>query len=242
MSKKVAVVTGGTRGIGAAIVRRLSADGFDVIATYAGNDERAKKIQTDTGCGIKKFDVSDYDSCSLSLKEIEDDHGRIDVLVNNAGITNDGVLHKMSYDQWSSVVRTNLDSCFNTCRSVLKGMREREYGRVINISSINGQKGQFGQANYAASKAGMIGFTKSIALENARKSVTANVICPGYIETDMTEQMEQNVLQNIISNIPVSNMGQPDDIANLVAFLASEQSSFITGAVLPINGGQFMGG
>ncbi len=239
---KIAIVTGGTRGIGADIVRGLIAEGHTVIATYHGNDERAKAFQAETGCGIEKFDVSNYEACEKGVKAIEDRYGRVDILVNNAGITQDAMLHKMTLEQWTSVIDTNLSSCFNMCRHVLNGMRERGFGRIVNISSINGQKGQLGQANYAASKAGMIGFTKSVALENARKGITANVICPGYIETEMTGAMNQTVLDSIIKEIPACRMGKTQEIADMVAFVASDKAGFMNGAVLSVNGGQFMGG
>jgi acetoacetyl-CoA reductase len=242
MTKKVAVVTGGSRGIGAEIVKHFCNEGYLTVATYNGSEERAQKIKEETGCEIKKFDVCDFDECGRALQDIENDFGPIDVLINNAGITKDGMLHKMSFEQWRDVLCTNLDSCFNTCRHVIPGMRDRGFGRIINISSINGQKGQLGQANYAASKAGVIGFTKSIALENARKGITANVICPGYIETEMTGKMNKEVLEHIIGNIPMVRMGQPSEVAEMATFLASDKAAFITGAVMSVNGGQFMGG
>lgn len=242
MQKKVALVTGGTRGIGAEIVRFLVKQDYQVVANFAGNEQRAAKLAEETGCFIKKFDAGNFEDTQTAVNDIQNEIGDISILVNNAGITKDGMAHKMSYDDWDDVIKTNLGSCFNTCRAVLPKMRDNGFGRIINISSINGQKGQLGQANYAASKAGMIGFTKSIALENARKNITANVICPGYIETEMTGQMNPDVLESIVRQIPVGHMGATDDVANVVAFLASDQSSFITGAVLPVNGGQFMGG
>lgn len=239
---KIAIVTGGTRGIGADIVRGLMADGYTVIATYHGNDEKAQAFKAETGCEVEKFDVGDFDACAAAVKRIEDRFGRIDILVNNAGITRDGVLHKMTFEQWREVIDTNLNSCFNMCRHVIPGMRDREFGRIINISSINGQKGQFGQANYAASKAGVIGFTKSVALENARKGITANVICPGYIATEMTSAINPTVLDSIIKDIPACRMGTTQEIADMVCFIASDKAGFMTGSVLSVNGGQFMGG
>lgn len=240
MSDKVAVVTGGTRGIGLAITKQLILDGFKVAALYNGNDDAAKKCEQDTGATPFKVDVSDFAACQTVCKQIEDTMGPIAVLVNNAGITRDGMLHKMMEDQWDSVIDTNLKSCFNMCRAVVPYMRDRSYGRVVNISSINGQKGQFGQANYAAAKGGMIAFTKSVAKENAGKGITVNTICPGYIETDMTSAMKPDVLASIIKEIPVGRMGKPEEVADAVSFLASTKSAFITGATLSINGGQLM--
>lgn len=242
MSKKIAVVTGGSRGIGAEIVKHFCREGYITIATYHGNEESAQKIKEEAGCEIKKFNVADFDDCERAFKEIELDFGSVDVLVNNAGITSDGMLHKMTLEQWRNVINTNLDSCFNTCRHVIPGMRDRGFGRIVNIGSINGQKGQLGQANYAASKAGVIGFTKSLALENARKGITANVICPGYIETEMTGKIDKIVLEHIVQNIPMVRMGKPSEVAEMVSFLASDKAAFITGAVMSVNGGQFMGG
>ncbi|MGH1403364.1 MAG: acetoacetyl-CoA reductase [Alphaproteobacteria bacterium] len=237
---KVAVVTGGTRGIGMEISKSLKNDGYVVVATYQGNEDAAQKFKDETGCETVKFDVSDFDQCQSAIDAIEKEYGEIGVLVNNAGITRDGVLHKMPKENWDSVIQTNLTSCFNMCRAIILQMRERKYGRIINISSINGQKGQFGQANYAAAKAGMIGFTKALALESAAKNVTVNVICPGYIATDMTSAMPQEVLDSIIRQIPAMRMGQPEEIGALVSFLASEKAAFITGATLSANGGQYM--
>ncbi len=237
---KVAVITGGTRGIGMEISKALKDDGYTVVATYQGNEEAAQKFKNETGCEAVKFDVSDFDQCQSAMDAIEEEHGEIGVLVNNAGITRDGVLHKMPKENWDAVIQTNLTSCFNMCRAIILKMRERKYGRIINISSINGQKGQFGQANYAAAKAGMIGFTKALALESAAKNVTVNVICPGYIATDMTSAMPQEVLDSIVRQIPAMRMGQPEEIGALVSFLASEKAAFITGATLSANGGQYM--
>lgn len=237
---KVAVVTGGTRGIGLSISKSLKDEGYKVVAVYHGNDEAAQKFREDTGCEAVKFDVADYDACQSALEKIEADFGEIYVLVNNAGITRDGVLHKMSSENWNAVLQTNLTSCFNMCRAIIAKMRDRKGGRIINISSINGQKGQFGQTNYSAAKAGMIGFTKALALESAAKNITVNAICPGYIETDMTAAMPQEVLDSIIRQIPAMRMGQPEEIAALVSFLASDKAAFITGATLSANGGQYM--
>lgn len=236
----VAIVTGGTRGIGYEISKTLKSDGYKVVAVYFGNEEAAQKFRNETGCDAVKFDVSNFEQCEASIKDIEQKFGSIEVLVNNAGITKDGVLHKMAPESWHAVIETNLTSCFNMCRVVINGMRERGFGRIINISSINGQKGQFGQTNYSAAKAGMIGFTKALAMEAAAKGVTVNAICPGYIETDMTAAIKQEVLDSIIRQIPVTRMGKPDEIAACVSFLASEKAGFITGATLSANGGQYM--
>lgn len=237
---KIAVVTGGTRGIGLSISKALKDDGYEVVAIYHGNEEAAQKFRDDTGCKAVKFDVSDYDAVKSAMEKLEQDIGPVDILVNNAGITRDGVLHKMDPENWHAVIETNLTSCFNMCRVVIAGMRERGFGRIINISSINGQKGQFGQTNYSAAKAGMIGFTKALAMEGAAKGITVNAICPGYIETDMTAAIRQEVLDSIIRQIPVTRMGKPEEIAAVVSFLASEKAAFITGATISANGGQYM--
>ena len=240
MEKKVAVVTGGTRGIGLAITKRLIADGFTVATIYNGNDKAAKQCETYTGAKAYRADVTDYDACHKVCEAIEKDLGPIAVLVNNAGVTRDSMMHKMTKDQWDFVITTNLTSCFIMCHAVIAGMRERGYGRIINISSINGQKGQLGQTNYSAAKAGMIGFTKALALESAVKGVTVNAVCPGYIETDMTAEMSEKVLSSIVAQIPVGRMGQPDEIGHVVSFLASEHAAFITGSCVTANGGQYM--
>ncbi|NBX67118.1 MAG: acetoacetyl-CoA reductase [Proteobacteria bacterium] len=240
MSKKVAVVTGGTRGIGASISKALLADGYLVAATYHGNDAAAEAFKAETGASVFKFDVADYAACTAGVAAIEKELGPVSVLVNNAGITKDCMLHKMEPDAWHVVMETNLTSCFNMCRAIVTGMRERNFGRVINISSINGQKGQLGQTNYAAAKAGIIGFSKALALESAAKGITVNAICPGYIATEMTGNMRQEVLDSIIRTIPVARMGKPEEIADIVAFLASEKAAFITGATITANGGQYM--
>ena len=237
---KVAIVTGGTRGIGLEITRSLQNERYIVAAIYHGNEQAAKKAEAETGCATYRLDVSDFDLCQKTVQTIENDLGEIEVLVNNAGITKDGVLHKMSFDDWHAVLETNLTSAFNMCRAVLPAMRSRQYGRVINISSINGQKGQLGQANYAAAKAGMLGLTKSLALESAAKKITVNAICPGYIQTDMTEAMNEDVLNSIISQIPTGRLGHPEEIGALVRFLASPEASFITGATISANGGQYL--
>jgi len=238
---RVAVVTGGTRGIGAAIAKALKEAGYKVAAIYAGNDEAANKFKAETGIPVYKWDVSSYEACAAGLKKIEADLGPVDVLVNNAGITRDGMFHKMDVEQWRSVIDTNLNSLFNMCRPVIEGMRERKFGRIICISSINGQKGQMGQANYSAAKAGELGFTKALAQENARVGITVNAICPGYIGTEMVQAMPQEVLEKrIIPQIPTGRLGTPDEIARCVVFLAAEQSGFITGSTLTANGGQYM--
>jgi len=236
----VAVVTGGTRGIGKEISLALIAAGFKVAAIYHGNDAAAKAFKAETGAEVFKADVADYASCEAVAEKIAKKLGVVSVLVNNAGITRDGMLHKMEPEDWHAVMETNLTSCFYMCRVFMKDMRDAGFGRIINISSINGQKGQLGQANYSAAKAGMIGFTKALALESARKGITVNAVCPGYIKTDMTEAMDSAVLESIIKQIPVGRMGKPSEIAAIVAFLASEQAAFITGATLSINGGQYM--
>lgn len=233
--QKTALVTGGTRGIGAEISKVLKADGYHVIANYAGNKKAADEFEAETGIPTLKFDVSDYQSVAKALKDMD-----IDILVNNAGITRDRMLHKMDVDDWQDVMRVNLDSCFNLCRAIVPSMRLKNWGRVINIASINGQKGQMGQCNYAAAKAGMLGFTKSLALENAIKKITVNAICPGYIETEMTEAMDAGVLENIVKQIPNGRMGKAEEIAAIVSFLVSDKAAFINGATINANGGQFM--
>ena len=238
---RVAVVTGGSRGIGAAISKALKAAGFNVAANYAGNDEAAAKFREETGIPVYKWDVSSYDACAAGLAEVEKDLGPIDVVVNNAGITRDGFFHKMTPDQWNAVINTNLNSLFNMCRPVIDGMRNRNFGRIICISSINGQKGQAGQANYSAAKAGEIGFVKALAQENASKGITVNAICPGYIGTEMVRAIAPEVLEKrILPQIPVGRLGEPEEIARIVAFLAADESGFITGSTLSANGGQYM--
>jgi acetoacetyl-CoA reductase len=238
---RVAVVTGGTRGIGAAISRALKAAGYRVAASYAGNDEAANKFKAETGINVYKWDVSNYDACVEGLKKVEADLGPVEVLVNNAGITKDAPFHRMTPDQWYAVINTNLNSLFNMSRPVWEGMRARKFGRIINISSINGQKGQFGQANYSAAKAGDIGFTKALALEGARAGITVNAICPGYINTEMVQAVPKDVLEkNILPLIPTGRLGEPDEIARCVVFLAADDAGFITGSTLSANGGQVM--
>jgi acetoacetyl-CoA reductase len=238
---RVAVVTGGTRGIGAAIAKALKAAGYQVAAVYAGNEEAAAKFKSETGIPVYKWDVSSYPACEAGLKKVEAELGPVDVLVNNAGITRDTMFHKMDAEQWRAVIDTNLNSLFNMCRPVIEGMRNRKFGRIIMISSINGQKGQMGQANYSAAKAGEIGFTKALAQENARVNVTVNAICPGYIGTEMVQAMPQEVLEKrIIPQIPAGRLGTPEEIARCVVFLAADDSGFITGSTLTANGGQYM--
>jgi len=238
---KVAVVTGGTRGIGAAISRTLKAAGYKVAANYAGNDEAAQKFKAETGIPVFKWDVSSYEACAEGLARVEAEIGPVDVLVNNAGITRDGFFHKMTPDQWRAVIDTNLNSLFNMCRPVIEGMRNRNFGRIICISSINGQKGQAGQANYSAAKAGEIGFVKALAQENASKGVTVNAIAPGYIGTEMVRAIPTDVLEKrILPLIPVGRLGEPEEIARCVLFLAGDDAGFITGSTLAANGGQYM--
>nr|WP_321458615.1 acetoacetyl-CoA reductase [uncultured Cohaesibacter sp.] len=237
---KVAVVTGGTRGIGEAISIALKEAGYFVAANYGGNDERARAFTERTGIKAYKWDVGDYEACKAGLKWVEEDLGIIDIVVNNAGITRDGMLHKMEIDQWHEVINVNLNSMYYMTKPIIDEMRARGHGRIINISSINGQKGQMGQTNYSAAKAGVIGFTKALAQEVARKGVTVNCICPGYIDTDMVSAVPEKVLESIVANIPVGRLGQAEEIAALVSFLASEQAGFITGSVMTINGGQYM--
>lgn len=238
--QKLAVVTGGTRGIGRAISEELIAQGMKVVAVYHGNDEAAQAFKSETGAEIKKFDVCEFDAVQEAMSEIEASFSPIDVLVNNAGITRDSMMHNMSYEDWDDVLCTNLYSCFNLSRAVIPGMRKRQFGRIINISSINGEKGQVGQTNYSAAKAGVIGFTKALAQENASKNITLNAVCPGYIETSMTAKIPEKVLENIIADIPAGRLGQPEEIGAIVGFLASEKAGFITGASFDVNGGQYM--
>jgi len=238
---RVALVTGGTRGIGEAISKALQEAGYQVAATYAGNDEAAAKFKDATGIAVYKWDVSDFDACQKGIAQVEADLGPVDVLVNNAGITRDGMFHKMSAENWTAVIATNLSSLFNMTRCVIEGMRARSYGRVISISSVNGQKGQMGQTNYAAAKAGLIGFTKSLALENAFKGVTVNAVAPGYIATEMVRAVPEDVLKaKILPQIPVGRLGEAEEIGRAVVFLADEASGFITGSTLTVNGGQYM--
>jgi acetoacetyl-CoA reductase len=236
---RTALVTGGSRGIGAAITVALKEAGYQVAANYAGNDEAAAKFTAETGIKTYKWSVADYDACAAGIAKVEAELGPIDVLVNNAGITRDAPFHKMSREQWNDVINTNLNGVFNMTHPVWPGMRERKFGRVITISSINGQKGQFGQANYSASKAGDLGFTKALAQEGARFGVTVNAICPGYIATDMVMAVPEKVRESIIAQIPVGRLGEAAEIARCVVFLASDDAGFITGSTISANGGQF---
>jgi acetoacetyl-CoA reductase len=238
---RVALVTGGSRGIGAAISKGLKEAGYKVAASYAGNDEAAAAFTQETGIPTYKWDVSDYDSCVAGIAKVEADLGPVEILVNNAGITKDGMFHKMTKDQWYGVINTNLNSLFNMTRPVWEGMRARKFGRVICISSVNGQKGQMGQVNYSAAKAGDIGFVKALAQEGARAGITVNAICPGYIGTDMVRAIAQDVLEKaILPQIPVGRLGEPAEIARAVVFLAADEAGFITGSTLSANGGQYM--
>ena len=240
MTTRTAIVTGGTRGIGRAISVALKDAGAKVAATYAGNDEAANAFNKETGISVFKWDVGDYEACKAGIAEVEAKLGPIDILVNNAGITRDAMFHKMTPQQWSEVMRADLDSVFNMSHHVFSGMRARSFGRIVNISSINGQKGQMGQANYSAAKAGMIGFTRALAQEGAFKGVTVNAIAPGYIATEMVSAMDDKVLEKIVAQVPVGRLGEAEEIARCVTFLTDENAGFITGSVLTINGGQYI--
>ena len=238
---KIALVTGGTRGIGAAISLALKDKGYTVAANYAGNDERAKEFSDSSGIAVYKFDVSDIDQVQEGIAKISSDMGGpIEILINNAGITRDGTLHRMEQQDWQKVLDTNLGSCFNTCRAVIDGMRERGFGRIVNVGSINGQAGQYGQVNYAAAKSGIHGFTKALAQEGAAKGITVNAIAPGYVDTDMVRAVPEAVLEKIIAKIPVGRLGRAEDIARCVVFLVADDAGFITGSTLSVNGGQHM--
>ena len=238
---RCALVTGGTRGIGAEISKALKNAGYNVGATYFGNDDAANAFSAESGVPVFKFNVADYDACQKGIAEVEAAIGPIEVLVNNAGITRDAMLHKMTPQQWHEVISTNLDSLFNMCSTVINGMREREFGRIVNISSINGQKGQAGQTNYSATKAGVIGFTRALAQETAKKGITVNAIAPGYVATDMVKAVPKEVLDaKILPNIPVGRLGEPNEIARSVLFLVADDAGFITGSTLTVNGGQFL--
>lgn len=239
--KKIALVTGGTRGIGAEISKVLHRNGYAVAASYHRDHETAEKYHKETGIPVFSWDVSDYDSCQEGVEMVcKDLGGNIDVLVNNAGITRDGMLHKMDPAAWNAVITTNLTSVFNMCRVIVPGMRDRKFGRIINISSVNGVKGQVGQANYSAAKAGILGFTKALARESASKGITVNAIAPGYIATDMTDVMSEEIKAKIVSEIPIGRFGMAEEIANAVLFLVDDKSSFITGITLNVNGGQYL--
>lgn len=237
---RLAVVTGGTRGIGAAISRGLLAAGRKVVATYGGNDDAAKAFSAETGIAAVKFDVSNFDACVEAVKRIEAEHGPVEILVNNAGITRDAMLRKQSREMWEAVIDTNLGSCFNMCKAVWDGMNARKFGRIVNIGSINGQAGQLGQVNYAAAKSGIHGFTKALAQEGARAQITVNAIAPGYVDTEMVRAVPADVLEKIIARIPRGRLGTADDIARGVVFLTADDADFITGSTLSINGGQHM--
>jgi acetoacetyl-CoA reductase len=238
---RVALVTGGTRGIGAAISVALKDAGYKVAANYAGNDEAAQAFKAQTGIPVFKWSVADYEACAAGVAQVEAEVGPVEILVNNAGITRDAMFHKMTPQQWKEVIDTNLSGVFNMTHPVWNGMRDRKFGRIITISSINGQKGQAGQANYSAAKAGDIGFTKALALEGARAGITVNVVCPGYIGTEMVKAIDEKVLkERILPLIPVGRLGEPEEIARAVAFLASDEAGFITGSTLSANGGQYM--
>jgi acetoacetyl-CoA reductase len=237
---RVALVTGGTRGIGAAISKALKSHGRTVVANYGGNDDAAKAFQAETGIRVFRFDVSKFDACQEAVKQIVAEIGPIEVLVNNAGITRDGTLGRMSREMWDAVIDTNLGSCYNLCKLTFDGMREKKFGRIVNIGSINGQAGQYGQVNYAAAKSGIHGFTKALAQEGARYGITVNAIAPGYVDTDMVRAVPQDVLQKIIARIPVGRLGRAEDIARGIVFLTADEADFITGSTLSINGGQHM--
>jgi len=240
MTGRVAIVTGGTRGIGKAISISLKAAGYKVAANYSGNDEAAAAFTKETGIRNCKFDVSDFEACQKSVAEIAADLGPVEVLVNNAGITRDGTLHKMTHGQWQQVIDVNLGGCFNMCRAVIESMRQRNFGRIVNVGSVNGQAGQYGQVNYAAAKSGIHGFTKAMAQEGAGKGITVNAIAPGYVDTDMVRAVPQAVLEKIIANIPMGRLGRAEDISRGVMFLVADNADFITGSTLSINGGQHM--
>jgi acetoacetyl-CoA reductase len=237
---RVAVVTGGTRGIGEAISVGLKDAGYKVAAVYAGNDEKAREFTERTGIAAFKWDVSNFEACKAGLAKVEAELGPVEIVVNNAGITRDGVLHRMTFEQWNEVISTNLTSCFNMCRNVIDGMRERGFGRIVNIGSINGQAGQYGQVNYAAAKSGIHGFTKALAQEGAAKGITVNAIAPGYIDTDMVRAVPPNVLEKIVAKVPVGRLGKASEIARGVLFLVADEGGFVTGSTLSINGGQHM--
>lgn len=237
---RVVLVTGGTRGIGESICIKLKLKGYKVVANYGGNDRVAQNFTDNTGIPSYRFDVSDFASVMEGVKRVEDEQGPVEILVNNAGITRDGTLHKMTEENWNAVIQTNLTSCFNMVRAVIPGMRERKFGRIVNISSVNGQMGQYGQANYTAAKAGAIGFTKAVAQENAALGITVNTITPGYVDTDMVRAVPEEVLKKIISTIPVGRLGKPRDIARAVEFLVDDYADFITGSTISVNGGQYM--
>jgi acetoacetyl-CoA reductase len=237
---RVALVTGGTRGIGAEISKALKTHGRVVVASYAGNDTAAQAFHAETGIPIMKFDAGDFHACEKAVVDVKEKHGPIEILVNNAGITRDGTLAKMNRDMWDAVMDTNLGSCFNLCKLTFEGMREKKFGRIVNIGSINGQAGQYGQVNYAAAKSGIHGFTKALAQEGARFGITVNAIAPGYVDTEMVRAVPADVLQKIIARIPMGRLGRAEDIARGVCFLTADEADFLTGSTLSINGGQHM--
>lgn len=237
---RIALVTGGTRGIGAEISRALKTAGRTVVATYAGNDEAAQGFASETGIAVMKFDAGDYAACEAAIAEVAQAHGPVEILVNNAGITRDGTMAKMSRDMWDAVIDTNLGSCFNLCKLTFDGMRAAKFGRVVNIGSINGQAGQYGQVNYAAAKSGIHGFTKALAQEGARFGITVNAIAPGYVDTEMVRAVPADVLAKIVARIPMGRLGHAEDIARGVVFLTADDADFVTGSTLSINGGQHM--
>lgn len=237
---RVALVTGGTRGIGEAISIELKNAGYTVAANYGGNEERAKEFTERTGIASYKFDVGNFEAVSAGIEKIKTDLGAVEILVNNAGITRDGTMHKMDFERWNDVIQTNLSSCFNTCRAVIDDMRANSFGRIVNIGSVNGQAGQYGQVNYASAKSGIHGFTKALALEGAAKQITVNAIAPGYVNTEMVQAVPENVLEKIISTIPVRRLGEAGDISRAVLFLVADEAGFVTGSTLSINGGQHM--
>ncbi len=237
---RVALITGGTRGIGAEISRGMLADGYDVVAGFHLNVQRAQRFHEETGIDIMQFDVSDYGACERAVHKLEESHGPVDILINNAGITHDVFLHRMPEEAWHEVIETNLTSCFNMCRTVIGKMRDRGFGRIVNVSSVNGQTGQIGQTNYAAAKAGILGFTKALALENAAKGITVNAICPGYVDTEMVRAIPERVQEVIKGNIPVGRFGDPKEICHVVRFLVADDACFVTGSTVSVNGGQYM--
>ncbi|HYA76990.1 MAG TPA: acetoacetyl-CoA reductase [Burkholderiaceae bacterium] len=237
---RIALVTGGVRGIGAATCKALKAAGCVVVANYAANATAAERFRNETGIPTYQWDVADFDACQRGVAQVAKEVGAVDVLVNNAGITRDGTLHKMTKEQWRAVIDVDLTGCFNMCRAVIEGMRERRFGRIISLSSINGMAGQFGQTNYAAAKAGIIGFTKALALEGASRNVTANVIAPGYTDTDMVAAVPPDILKQIVASVPIGRLCKPEEIARAVVFLAADEAGSITGATLSINGGKYM--
>ncbi len=237
---RVAVVTGGTRGIGGMVSEQLAEKGYTVAAVYGGNDKAARRFNADTGIPVFNIDVSDFDACKNGIAEIEEQLGPVEILVNNAGITRDGTMHRMDQDDWQAVIDTNLGSCFNMSRSVIEGMRMRNFGRIVNIGSINGQAGQYGQVNYAAAKSGIHGFTKALAQEGAAQGITVNAIAPGYVDTDMVRAVPEDILEKIIQRIPMGRLGRGEDIARGVLFLVADEADFVTGSTLSINGGQHM--